>query len=99
MIDVAAEMYMTGHAPQIPTLVYLAKDDNVKNLIHLRMTGGEDFHNHRISIKISNSSGIRESDAVKIDAVLKGMKVSGNATVTSEAKNESRRYLEYEIDF
>lgn len=30
-LDVAAEMYMTGHAPQIPTLVYLAKDDNVKN--------------------------------------------------------------------
>ena len=99
MVDVAAEMYMTGHVPQIPTLVYLAKDDNVKNLIHLRMTGGEDFHNHRISIKLSKSSGIRESDAVKIDAVLKGMKVSGNATVASEAKNESRRYLEYEIDF
>ena len=30
MVDVAAEMYMTGHAPQIPTFVYLAKDDNVK---------------------------------------------------------------------
>lgn len=99
MVDVAAEMYMAGHAPQIPTLVYLAKDDNIKNLIHLRMTGGDDFHNHRISIKMSNSSGIRESDAVKIDAVLKGMKVSGNATVASEANNESRRYLEYEIDF
>ena len=48
---------------------------------------------------MSNSSGIKESDAMKIDAVLKGMKVSGNATVASEAKNESRRYLEYEIEF
>lgn len=47
----------------------------------------------------SNSSGIRESDVAKIDAVLKGMKVGGNATVFNEAKNESRRYLEYEIEF
>lgn len=44
-------------------------DDNVRDLKHLRMTGGEDFHNHRISIKMRNSSGIRESDAFKIDAV------------------------------
>ena len=99
MIDVAAEMHMDGHAPQRPQLVYLMKDDNVQNLIHLRMTGGEGFHNHKISIKMSNSSGIKESDAMQIDAVLKGMKVSGNATVASEAKNESRRYLEYEIEF
>ena len=56
MIDVAAEMVMEGHAPEMPTLVYLAKDDNVQNLIHLRMTGGEGFHNHKISIKMSHSS-------------------------------------------
>ena len=99
VIDVAAEMYMDGHVPQKPELVYLLKDDNVNNLIHLRMTGGESFHNHKISIKMSNSSGIKEKDALKIDAALKGMKVSGNTTVTNEAKNESRRYLEYEIDF
>lgn len=49
--------------------------------------------------KISNSSGLKESEAVKIDAVLKGMKCSGNTTVVSEVQNESRRYLEYEIDF
>lgn len=99
MVDVAAEMHMTGHAPKTPELIYLAKDDSVRTLIHLRMTGGENFHNHKISIKMSNSSGIKERDAIKIDAVLKGMKVSGNATVTSEARNEARRYLEYEIDF
>ena len=36
---------------------------------------------------------------MKIDAALKGFKVSGNSTVTNEAKNESRRVLEYEIEF
>ena len=99
LIDVAAEMQMDGHPPKEPKLVYLLKDDNVQNLIHLRMTGGEGFHHHMISIKLSNSSGIKESDAAKIDAVLKGMKVCGNATVANEVRNESRRYLEYEIDF
>ena len=63
------------------------------------MAGGEGFHNHKISIKMSNSSGIKERDAIKIDTVLKGMKVSGNTTVANEARTESRRYLEYEIDF
>lgn len=98
-IEVAAELSMAGHAPQEPKLVYLSKDDNVQNLIHLRLTGGEDFHHHKISIEMSNSSGIKKSDAVKIDAALKGFKVTGNATVANEAENESRRYLEYEIDF
>lgn len=99
VIDVAAEMFMEGHSPQKPELLYLLKDNNVQNLIHLRMKEGEKFHHHKISIKLSNSSGMKESDAVKIDAFLKGLKISGNTTVASEAKNESRRYLEYEIDF
>lgn len=99
VMDVAAEMQMDGHEPHEPKLVYLLKDENVQNLIHLRMTGGSSFHHHKISIKMSNSSGIKENDAAKIDAVLKSMKVCGNATVVSEVQNESRRYLEYEIDF
>ena len=98
-VEVAAEMSMAGHAPKKPDLVYLVKDESVQNLIHLRMTGGEEFHNHKISIKLSNSSGIKEKDAMQIDAALKGFKVSGNSTVTNEAKNESRRVLEYEIEF
>lgn len=50
-------------------------------------------------IKLSNSSGLKENDAIKIDAILRGMRFAGNATVQSESKNEARRYLEYEIDF
>ena len=53
----------------------------------------------KLMIKLSNSSGLKESEAVKIDAVIKGMKCGGNATLVSETQNESRRYLEYEIDF
>ncbi|MGN1054249.1 MAG: hypothetical protein ACI4P1_03125 [Erysipelotrichaceae bacterium] len=90
---------MTGHEPKEPKLVYLANDVNVRNLIHMRTTGGKDFHNHKFLIKMNNSTGIKESDVVKIDSVLKGLKVAGNATVANEVKNESRRYLEYETDF
>ena len=50
-------------------------------------------------LKLSNSIGMKESDAVKIDAVLKGLRCSGNTTVVSELRNEARRYLEYDIEF
>ena len=53
----------------------------------------------RFSIELSNSSGIREKDAIKIDAMLKSMKISGNTTIVAEVQNEARRILEYEIDF
>ena len=53
----------------------------------------------KYTLKLSNSSGIKEKDAVKIDAALKSMKFTGNTTVTSEAKNEARRFFEYEVDF
>lgn len=97
--EVKAELQMVGHAPKEPKLVYLSNDESVKNLIKLRVDGGDNLQNHKISINMSKSSGISVKDAEKIDAALKVMKVSGNTTVVSEARNESRRYLEYEIDF
>lgn len=53
----------------------------------------------KYTLKLSNSYGIKEKDAIKIDAVLKTMKISGNTTFTSEVQNESRRFFEYEVDF
>lgn len=45
-------MFMNGHFPRMPELVYLLKDDNVQNLVHRIITGGEGVHYHKISIKI-----------------------------------------------
>lgn len=53
----------------------------------------------RFIFKMSNSSGITENDAVKIDAIIKGTKLSGNTAVAREAKKEMYRYLEYDIEF
>ena len=52
---------MNGHFPRMPELVYLLKDDNVQNLVHRIITGGEGAHYHKISIKMRNSSAINIS--------------------------------------
>ena len=98
-VEIAAEMEFPGHAPIKPQLKYLQRDPSIQALISMRMDEKAPLLHQKYMLRLSNSSGMKESDAVKIDAVLKGMKCSGNATVTSEAKNEARRYLEYEIEF
>ena len=47
-------MFLNGHFPRMPELVYLLKNDKVQNLIHLRMTGGEGSHHQKISIKMQS---------------------------------------------
>ena len=98
-IEVAAEMDCPGHAPVKPTLRYLQRDPSIENLIALRMDEASPITHHKLTLNFSQTSGIKEKDAVKIDAALKAMKISGNTTVTNEVRNESRRFFEYEIDF
>lgn len=98
-VEVAAEMDCPGHAPCEPKLFYLQREPSIQNLITLRMDKDSPLTHQKYTLKLSNSSGIKEKDAVKIDAALKSMKISGNTTVTSEVQNESRRFFEYEIDF
>lgn len=98
-IEIAAEMDFPGHAPIKPQLKYMQRDPSIQTLIAMRMDEKSPLLHEKFILKMSNSSGLKESDAAKIDAVLKGLKLSGNATVASEVKNEARRYLEYEIDF
>lgn len=98
-VEVAAEMQCLGHAPMEPKLYYLQREPSIQTLISLRMDKTSPITHQKYTLKLSNSSGIKEKDAVKIDAALKAMKISGNTTVTSEVQNESRRFFEYEIDF
>ena len=98
-VEIAAEMSFPGHDPVLPQLKYMQRDPSIQNLVAMRMDKDAPLLHQKYMLKMSNSSGMKESDAVKIDAVLKGMKCSGNTTVSSEARNESRRFLEYEIEF
>lgn len=98
-VEIAAEMTCPGHAPQMPQLVYLQREPSIQNLVALRMDKKSPIIHQRYTIKLSNSSGIKESDAVKIDAALKALKCSCNASIATEARNEANRFFEYEIDF
>lgn len=98
-IEIAAENDFPGKEPTKPELKYLLRDPSIRNLISMRLDGKSALTHQKLMIKLSNSSGLKESDAVKIDTILKVMKFAGNTTVQSEARNETRRYLEYEIDF
>lgn len=98
-VEVAAEMDCPGHAPVEPKVYYLQREPSIQSLIALRMDKDSPISHQKYTLKLSNSSGIKEKDAIKIDAALKAMKISGNTTVTSEVRNESRRFFEYEIDF
>jgi len=98
-VSVAAEMHCPGHEPFEPTVLYLQNETSIQTLIALRMDKSSPLTHQKYTLKLSNSSGIKESDAVKIDTALKALKISGNTTLQNEVSNESRRFFEYEIDF
>jgi len=98
-VEVAAEMNCPGHEPIEPKLCYLQRESSIQTLIALRMDKSSPITHHKYTLNLSNSSGIKAKDAIKIDAALKSLKAIGNTTVTNEVQNESRRFFEYEIDF
>ena len=98
-MSIEAEMRFPGHAPIRPELHYLKKEINVINLIEMRMDPLSPLQHQHFSIEMINSSGIKVKDAVKIDAMMKAMKISTSTTLASEVQKEARRILEYEIEF
>lgn len=97
-VSIAAEMEFEGHAPVEPSLVYLKKESSIQMLVSLRM-GSNSMKHQKYTLRLSNSSGIKVKDAIKIDGALNAMKCAGNVTVASEAQKETERFFEYEIDF
>lgn len=98
-IRVAAELQCLGHAPIAPKLYYLRGEPSIQSLIALRMDENSEILHQEFSLQLSNSSGICEKDAYKIDAALRAMKLTGSATMVSEVQKESHRSFEYEVDF
>lgn len=98
-MDIAAEMSFPGHEPVMPHVRYLKYDPNIQNLIAMRMNPNGTVNRQTLNIKFSSSSGLKENDAVKVDMILKSLKMAGNTTVSSEAQNEVKSILEYEIIF
>ena len=98
-MDIAAEMSFPGHEPVMPHVRYLKYDPKIQNLIAMRMNPNGTVNRQTLNIKFSSSSGLKGNDAVKVDMILKSLKMAGNTTVSSEAQNETKSILEYEIIF
>lgn len=98
-VEIAAEDVFPGHAPTVPHLRYLQHEPSVQNLVAMRMDENSPIMHQKFTLKLSNSSGIKENDAVKINAALKALKFTADGTFSREAQKETCRYLEYEIDF
>lgn len=100
-IEVERKMDLSGHDdPQVPKLVYFQNDPDIQNLIFMRCDNKSYLKNKECKIKYSNSSGINESDAAKIQGALD--KMGGGTvgtTIMNEALNESCTTLIYRIEF
>ncbi len=97
-IEISAEMHCMGNSPIEPKLVYFQKDPSIQNLIALRMSNNPISHQVFL-LELGDTTGIKEKDAAKIDAVLSALKMNGKYTMESAVKREAKRCFEYEIDF
>ena len=99
LTEIKAESHFAGHPPVKPQLKYWQTDDTIRTLIDMRMDATGPLTKQTYMLQMSDSSGLKERDAAKIDAMFAELKITGSATVVNEVKDESRRYLEYVIEF
>ena len=97
--ELASEMTCLGHAPVRPQLRYLQRDQTAQSLIDARMQSNNPQLHHTYTLQMRSSSGLKETDAIKIDAILQSMKCAGSVSVTSQAQEEARLCLAFEIDY
>ena len=69
------------------------------NYDEMRMDSNSPMTNETYKISLSQGTDMKQKEAAKIDGVLKGLKCNGDASVAAEANNETRRFLEYDIEF
>lgn len=98
-INIEAENTFPGGKPKKPKIKYLQYDPIVNNLIDMRLYETSPLGKQKITIEFQNTCGMKERDAVKVDAALKVCNASGNTKLTNEVQNEQRRIFEYEIEF
>ena len=100
-IEIAADVAFSGQeVPVIPTVVYFKSESDIEKLIQMRTGESQNrVQSKTYRFQCSNSSGISEREAGQIDALLRQIKCSGSASISSEAQRESRTDMEYHIEF
>lgn len=91
--------YDADAAITAPELQYLQGEPSLCGLIHRRLDGEAAADPETYSIQYKTLTGMSIDDAAKLDAVIRALKLGGNASVTSAAEASDRAALEYTIEF
>ncbi|MBQ8994337.1 MAG: hypothetical protein IJ091_00820 [Oscillospiraceae bacterium] len=98
-IGIADESDFLGKEPVMPELCLWASDQQIRSLIQSRMDKDSPLLKTKYTLNYNTSSGIKVKDAGKVAGLLKQLKFEGSANIVSQAEKESKRVLEYEIEF
>lgn len=93
------DVYDAGEDPAAPAVQYLQNDPSISSLIDRRLDSEQDVEKETNAIPCKILDGMSVDDAVKLDGILKTLKLNGNASVTSAAEALERAVLEYTIEF
>lgn len=97
-LGVLSENFYPGSEPNEPILRMWESNDSIKSLIRQRLSKNP-LQSKTFILNYNASSGIKSKEAAKIDIALKAIKADAAGTIKFEAKKESRRRLEYTIEF
>ena len=100
-VEIEKVIDCSGHDdPQVPELVYFKNNEDIQQLIFMRIDNKSRLNNKECKLKYSSSSGIKASDAVKIKGALDKMGGgTAGASILNESLNESCTTLIYRIEF
>ncbi len=93
------DVYDAGETPAAPAVQYLQNDPSISSLIDRRLDSEQDVEQETNTIPCKILDGMSVDDAVKLDGILKTLKLNGNASVASAAEALERAVLEYTIEF
>lgn len=91
-----------GSEPVYPNLRWFRHDDNINNLIDMRLSGrikNNDMKKYSIDLEGSDYSSISSSAAAKIDTVVSKLNIGASYDISEQCKNESSHKLVFEIEF
>ncbi len=100
-IEIVKKLDLGGHNdPVVPELVYFKDDEDIRQLIHMRMDNKSYLKSKECKIKYSNSVGIKSTNAAKIQGAMNKMGCgSAEVSLMDESLNESYTTLIYRIEF
>ena len=82
-----------------PELKWFRYDENIKRLIEMRLEGKDTVLSKELKLEGASSATISQKTALAVDAAVKGMGISGTASLEKQMKRESNSLLQFYIEF